>query len=294
MHLRRAEAHDLVPVAKLAEVCQADGTRHCAYVSADAGSIASEIDEIPDWHLGAVVGLDTAGAIVFALLAEPDVDMGRVWWWGPFFADTVDEPVAAMHAAWSALPARLTDFAEHEICGDDRNVVTNAFASEMGWRTDEASAVLTVTLNDDTIRHPAASGPVREMTAADRPVIEQLHALHFAGAHLTPNDAATVDEAKVQLVATSPGGDVVAYLSGQVQADGAGYIDFLGTEPEHGGHGYATALVNGAQQAFRVRGCERTHLTVRESNTSARRVYRKAGFTEERLLRPHRHGFAIA
>ncbi len=292
MHIRLATTGDLAAIADLAADAQADPARHCAYISMEASPIAEEIEEIPDWATATVLATADDGTIVAALIAEPDEDMGRVWWWGPFWSVDVADPAALALDLWSAAPDHLTSMPEHELCGDGRNTTVDAMAASLGFGTDEASAVLTFEIQE-SLDSPAASTSIRPMTATDGAAVAALHELHFAGSHLPPEQAASVHDDRIRFVAVDPAGAVAAYAIAEIQADGGGYLDYLGTRPDAQGNGHGTALVAACLAEFAARGCRNAHLTVRESNLAARRVYEKAGFTEERLLRPHRRGFTL-
>ena len=292
MRIRPATAADLTDIAALAADAQADPARHCAYVSMPADAVAEEIGEIDDWTTGTVVAEADDATLVAALIAEPDEDMGRVWWWGPFWAAGVEDPLRLSLDLWAAAPAQITSMPEHELCGDGRNTTVDALAAELGFRTDEASAVLTFEITDG-LPAPAVAPSVREMTAEDGPAVAALHELHFAGSHLPADQAGSVGDERIRLVAVGADGGVAAYAIAELQADGGGYLDFLGTHLDAQGRGHGTDLVAACVAEFARRGCRNAHLTVRESNTAARRVYEKAGFTEERLLRPRRRGFAL-
>ena len=79
----------------------------------------------------------------------------------------------------------------------------------------------------------------------------------------------------------------------EIQPGGLGYIDFVGVHTDQRGRGFGRALVHATLTELVARGVSAAHLTVRESNVAARRLYGSLGFREERLLRPYRKGFLL-
>ena len=111
MIVRTATADDLQPMAALAAEHQLDDGRHCLYLSTDADAIVEEVSELDDWADYTAVA-EEDGEIVGWLFGEPDPDMGRVWWWGPFapdanWGDVADELYRVARALLRAICSSL-------------------------------------------------------------------------------------------------------------------------------------------------------------------------------------------
>ena len=223
------------------------------------------------------------------LSAEHDVEPPRVWWHGPFVApgeDILDVGGALDAAARAALPDTVT---EEEWCGDDRHATLDAFASAHGGTRVEGSAVLTRALD---VPWPEVTDTVTigSWTPAQRDAVAALHDAAFPATHLPGH---RLDEGTVPRVvlAASLDGEVVGYAAAERQEDGSGYLDFLAVATAVRGRGVGGALVAATGAALERLGCPDVHLTVRESNHVARRLYERLGFAEERVLAPWRRGF---
>ena len=88
-------------------------------------------------------------------------------------------------------------------------------------------------------------------------------------------------------------GATAGYVAFEIQADGTGYIDYLGVKPDARRRGLARALVADACRELAAEGVQRVHLTVRADAPCAVDLYRSVGFTEERVIAPSRYGFTL-
>lgn len=86
------------------------------------------------------------------------------------------------------------------------------------------------------------------------------------------------------LVAVAPDGTLVGFCECSVSRDEwalggrrTGWIDYVGTQPEHQGKGIGQALLRGAVRQMRDWGAERVALVTMGANERAQRVYRKVG-----------------
>jgi ribosomal protein S18 acetylase RimI-like enzyme len=284
---------DLEAVARLVAVQQGRPERHVGYLDTDAAAIAEGLSSLePDGLAGTLLAVDD-GEVVGVLGTDRDDRPLRVWWHGPFVADGADFDAVADRLYASARDRLPEDLTEEELAPDDRNVELARFAERHGFRPEAASAVLTRDL-DPPIAAPVPTGTViRAWTAADRPAVAALHDQLFAEAH-SPGDR--LDEGargRFVQVAADASGEVIGYAVAEPQADGDGYLDFLGVDPSREGAGVGAALIAAVAEALRDLGCDRVHLTVRATKTRARRLYVHLGFAEERVLQPWRKGFSL-
>ena len=287
--------HERVPdaVALIARR-QADPDTYVGYLSTEPDAISAELADLePDGLRGVLVTVDGEGGIVGVLGAEHDSDPPRVWWMGPYLNHGAGPDVAhrLYETARSRLPGQVR---QEELACDERSRFLAAFARRHGFRAEEASVVLSRTLDAASDPH-AADGTitVRTPSEAQRLAAARLHDALFPGTHSTGDRALRTEPDRVALVAVRDGA-VLGYAVAEVEADGAGYIDFVGVAQPARGGGIGGALVAQACRVLRdEHRCAAVDLTVRASNTAARHLYGRLGFVEERLLQPWRKGFSL-
>ncbi len=283
--VRMAVAADLEPMAELAEAHQREPALNCPYVSEDAAAIASDIAGCEGWTDSAAVALGAGGALVGWLLGEADPDMGRVWWWGPYAPldewDAVADELYAL--ARPALPASIT---EEEACGERGNDRTRRWSQRRAMTAEPASALLAV---ERRVTAPGQDA-VRPMEPRDRDRVMALHASAFPGTHTPPAMLVAADKPRLVV---ERNGEVVGYAAVEMHNDGSGYLDFLAVDGSARRTGLGSALVAASTDLLFDLGATRVHLTVREANVAARRLYTRLGFVEEAILCPYRKGFTL-
>lgn len=293
MIVRPVRASEVERVSALLAEQQADPTRHICYLGMDAEVIAADLADLDPAGLAGVLVAVDGDDLVGALGVERDSDPPRVWWQGPFVAapaawDAVAE--ALLDAGAALLPASVT---QQELGPDDRNTRVGALARRRGFRAEEASVVLQRRLDGVDLLAAPAGITVAPLDDGNRAAVAALHDVLFAGAHL-PGSRVDEGDDRFVLVA-SAGSEVVGYVAAEREVGGDGYVDFLGVDEAARGAGTGGVLVDLACRELRDRyGCVVVNLTVRESNAPARRLYRRLGFVEERLIRPWRLGFQMA
>ena len=92
-------------------------------------------------------------------------------------------------------------------------------------------------------------------------------------------------------MAAQPGMFLVAILEGKIVGtvmagyEGhRGYINYLGTSPEHRRLGIARALMQKAEEMLKMAGCPKINLLVRSNNESAVAFYRELGFEADEVI----------
>ena len=311
--VRQAWPDDVGDLVALAVECQSDPNRACAYLSDDGAAITAELTEIDgaqDWCSVTWVALGDDRSVLGWIAAESDADMGRIWWFGPFLAPDDTGPMAAAvpDALFGIASAAMDVFGEHEVVADERSTVLSEFAERAGFAAGEGS----VSLRCDALNAKSAAmagmpgmAGMAEMGAvagsvpfgisvvdgAEERVValhdELFPGTHSPGAHLFGEH----DDRHDRFVARIDG-TPVGYVATELQHDGSLYVDYLGVDPVHRGHGIGRALVSTAL-AHRAAEATHAHLTVRTSNERARRLYRSLGFVDEAVLVPYRRGFSL-
>ncbi|MCM3671136.1 GNAT family N-acetyltransferase [Mesobacillus maritimus] len=67
------------------------------------------------------------------------------------------------------------------------------------------------------------------------------------------------------------------------------YLDTLSVNPQFGGRGYGTELLNASIQSGKELGYHTLSLNVEKSNTKARKLYERIGFTYKKTITIHQH-----
>jgi len=287
MQLRRAEPDDLGRLAQFAAALQHRPDRHICYLDVDASAIAEELAEADDW--AAVSAVATSGSdLVGWLVGSVDVEIGRVWWYGPFVEvpmldDWIDVVDALYQFCARLLPPQVTD---EEMAPDRRFANLIRWATALGFRREFASAVLEVDVSDWP--DPDVSSPdaplVRALDPDDRTALGLMHDTMFPGTHSTTDGLLGASDDDHIRLGLERNGRLVGYIAAERQPGGDGYIDFVGVDPEFRGRGDGERLVRAAIDALRDAGCTRICLTVREDNHPARGLYDRLGFDEERVI----------
>ena len=171
---------------------------------------------------------------------------------------------------------------------DERHTAAIAWAETHGFVAGTASFI--AQLGAD----PGPPGRhVRPVTADDHDDVAALHDLLFPGTHT--DGRALVgghDDAHRRLV-VDVDGRVAGYVAVERQADGSGYVDYLGVDPEMRRRGLGADLVRAGVAELRRIGADGVFLTVRVDATGAQELYESLGFQIVRRLVPLRRGFDL-
>ncbi|MBT8240575.1 MAG: GNAT family N-acetyltransferase [Acidimicrobiia bacterium] len=251
------------------------------FVGTDSGSLRDELTDVESWADRLFIAHD-GDDLVGVLLADIDDEMRRVWWIGPWAAD---EGIAI--ELLSVARRRLGGlFDEEELAPDSRNESLRSVARRLGFVEDTPSSVLSkVDLTVDQV------SSTERMASAESETVAGLHDATFAGTH-TPG-AKLVAAERTRIRTAKVDGATVAYIAYEVQADGTGYIDYLGVSPHARRRGLARRLVADVCRELGGEGLSAVHLTVRADAAGALDLYRSLGFVEERVIVPCRYGFTL-
>jgi ribosomal protein S18 acetylase RimI-like enzyme len=292
MKVTPASETDLDMVCALIEDQQRRRERSIPYFSKESAAIAEEITAEPDWFDRAWMIRTDAGVEGF-LMAEIDGDLDRVWWMGPFAAGDWSTIADTLYAHGSVA---ITATGE-ELAGDAHHLELAEFARRHGFKAEVASVALRCAAAPDldTIRPLVSTvgATVATMTPADRSAVAALHDRLFPGTHTTGQRLVDKEADRFHCLVAHTGNAVVGYVAVEEQADGSGYIDFVGVAAEHRRAGLGRVLVAEATNTLFELGSAYVHLTVRETNAPARRLYASLGFSEDAILRPYRKGFTL-
>lgn len=284
MHPRPVLAEDLPLLAADAVRYQTDPATLCCYLGGSEEAILEELTLVESPYVSALLG--SRGSVHGWLVGELDVEIGRVWWLGPFAQSEVDADVMYEFAR-AQLPPGI---GQEELAADVSNAIYADFAHRHGFTADPASVALTRPI-ELPIPQVRSSAVIRRFTEGDRTDVITLHDAVFPAGHYT--GVGLVDRAPHQVFVAEIDGSVRGYLALERQADGSAYIDFLGVDAMHRRSGLATDLIISACKWARSEAASHMHLTVRETLTGARALYESLGFGADLTLVPYRKGFTI-
>lgn len=265
---------------------QADPTRHVTYLGVDEVSVRADLAAPDAWRARTWVARDDAGGVVGVLTADVDADRRRVWWLGPW-ADDADVARALLDAAEEVVGTLAR---EQEFAPDERNEQLAALALERGCHAEEGSAILVCDLEGWPTTPLPDLALVRPLEPDDHAAVARLHDHVFPNTHTTGQALVGDDETTVLVLGDH---EPVGYIATQLQADGGGYVDFLGVAPGARGRGHGRALIAAAMTAMADDGVPVANLTVRVGNERAIALYTSLGFVEERRTVPYRRGFHL-
>ncbi len=277
---------DLNAVCALIEGQQRRPERTIPYLSDTAAAIAKEITAEDDWSQRAWL-LRSEETVLGFLMADVDAELDRVWWMGPFATEDWAANADSLYAHGRSLIAMKGE----EMASDERHLELAEFATRHGFRCDEAAVALRCTTPPGAPQTDGAT--VTEMTPTDRREVADLHDLVFPGTHTNGRQLVDRDTERFHCLIVREAGTLTGYVAVERQPDGSGYIDFVGVAPEYRRRGLGRVLVVAAANTLLERGSSYVHLTVRETNETARRLYASLGFTEDIIIRPYRKGFTI-
>jgi ribosomal-protein-alanine N-acetyltransferase len=280
------DEHELSVLAGLAAPLQQRPETHVSLLGVGVDGIRAELAETT-WRDVSVVAV-AGDTVVGWLIGDVDPEMGRVWWLGPFVAADDWETVATeLLAVGRSQLAVGVD--EEEMAVDARFEQCRTWATSHGFVEEHGSFVLVLEggLTPGT-------AVVREISEADHVAVARLHEELFPGTHTTGRELVSGhDETRRRLVVDADG-EVVAYVAVERQADGGGYIDYLGVTPAARRRGLGGDLVRAGVAELQRLDVTSIGLTVRVGNGAARELYRSLGFEEERVAIPLRRGFSLA
>lgn len=254
-----------------------------------------------------LLALDETGQVTGFLGVELDPYLGRSWLFGPFASVLAEQATPAGKAAaeWHALvdqlyqavlkslPAEIDDL---ELCGRPENTRLAEFAARHGFIPGAEAALLCLPRQVEVIKPIPAQMSTTTLDSHEQmsPYLPALSALHdslfpntyYAAAQLLAMSAEEDKRLQIELV----DGELAGYIFLQARPTNRdANIDFLGVAESYRHRGIGSKLLAEALAwAFSRSFVDQAILTVHTSNTAAVRLYERAGFHTDSILRGYR------
>lgn len=260
---------------------QGDPSTACSYLGTEPEGIRAELEDLDQPWTQTLRVVTDAGTVTGAVLVEHDEEeTGRSWIQGPW---TTDRQAWERHAAdlvRAAVELTPAGVQRHELCASPRHRAMAALAEQLGWRATDVSIAYVAR---SAAGWPAAPAHVRRAGPQDLEALRALHEASFPDTYATAR--ALLEDAARTTVVSLHEGSVQGYASGEVQPDGAGYLDYLAVAPEHRGRGVAGGLLAAVGSDLLGRSPQGdVNLTVVDSNAPAIALYERFGFTRDAEL----------
>lgn len=261
---------------------QADAATATAYLGDALPGLAAELDGLAQPWLETLRVVTEQGRLVGAGAIEWDEEAGLAWVQGPWveasrFGELAEPLLWALAAQCPPEVTRL------ELCGHVQHVGMAALSDRLGWRASPASHAMVASL--DVVAGWIEASGVRPATDSDLPTIAALHLAEFVDAYATPRQLL----ADYVTLVVAPEGRVEGYASGQLQADGQAYVDFLAIDPDARGRGLGRGLLAALAHRLVAAGQPTmVHLTVEERRAPAIALYESMGMRRDTTIRGYR------
>jgi ribosomal protein S18 acetylase RimI-like enzyme len=265
-----------------------DGTHHIGFFGEGEADVRSSLAEclIPpaEGFRLAYEGDQLIG--VFGVDADPQIS--RAWLFGPL-VEHEDWNTIADQLYAEALPLIPVEIRDYDLFCDLQNTNMEAFAVRHGFPLRSENAVLTLMRE----KYQPVAKRQTPVTIYQDDLFEQLEKLHntlFPSAYFSVRQMMEKQDDTHRLFVATEDGRLLGYHFCKIDpASESGYIDFIGTDSAARGRGIgADLLAAGVDWMLSAPTIRRTHLTVNADNVAARSLYKRFGFTTERVMRGYR------
>jgi GNAT superfamily N-acetyltransferase len=271
------------------------------YIGQTDTEIAAELSVVMPPEGYGLLALDETGQVTGFLGVELDQTLGRGWLIGPFVDSLDGQAGQDWHTlaeqlyrdALEAMPAEINDL---ELCGRPENTRLEAFAARHGFIPGAEAALLSLPRPAEAVDRIPDQVKTTTLDSHDQmasflPALSALHDslfpnTYYSAAQLLAMSAEEDKRLQIELVA----GELAGYIFLQARpANRDANIDFLGVAEPYRRRGIAGKLLSNALAwAFSHAFVEKAILTVHTSDTAAVRLYERACFHTEYIMRGYR------
>ncbi len=261
---------------------QSDRRTATAYLGEMPG-LEAELDALAQPWMSTLrvvrAGEETDAPLVGACRIEWDLEVHKAWLQGPWVAPGApsDAGLSLVQAVLAQVPDEVTSA---QMLGFVENMAMAELAQILTWTPTRVNHALTVPAGVVAGWHESAE--VRPMAPGDLDTVRAMHDQEFPGSYASAHQL--LDDYTTLVVDRD--GHVVGYASGQIQADGQAYVDFMVVDPVWRRAGMGRALFTTlARRLLRLGSPDILHLTVDEARPGALAMYLGLGMQIDASLR---------
>lgn len=249
----------------------------CLNCDEEPGGVRRELDgfAVPPEAAFAVALED--GELAGALGCDADPELGRGWLWGPFIRHELWEELAPLllDRLLVLLPATVRQL---DAFSDAANARAHRFYLDSGFEEVKRTHVYIAPRPPSPI---VLAEPCGELEDAHVEAFLALHAQSFPRAPKPGQRLLAERGADKKLFAATEGPRLLGYLHATLgDAPVEGFVEYLAVHPEARGRGVGRLLLLAALHwFFEVERMPQAALGVDDSNTNARNLYERVGFT---------------
>jgi hypothetical protein len=219
---------------------------------------------------------------------DHDMEIGRAWLFGPLVtAKDWRQTSEALHLeAQKLIPAGIR---EQDFFFDVQNIKGCEFAEQHGFSLRSENAIFVLD-RQDYKRHPRVENKIK-VTEYEGYFFDQFKALHdalFPNTYLTAGQVIEKLDDRRHLYIAVENERLLGYHFCKIEAE-SGYVDFIGVDSSARERNLGTALLaSGLEWMFAAPTTQKVSLTVNADNAAANSLYKKFGFSAQRIMRGYR------
>lgn len=223
---------------------------------------------------------------MFGVDSNPEI--GRAWLFGPIiehadWQNIADELLSAVH------PIIPVELREYELYCDVNNVNVQEFAARYDFSLHAETAIFYLLRND----YKRLAKDQTKIIDYQEEYFEQFERLHneiFPNTYLTASQIVSKLDDNHHLFLAIEDGRLLGYHFCKLEIESeSGYVDFIGADKSAQRRGIGADLfASGIDWMLAAPSTQKINLTVNADNFAARNLYRKFGFTTERVMRGYR------
>lgn len=276
MDYQIAQTADIQRIANFISRFNAKAEDQSLHCGSNAEKIVAELKQYyaddEAWFLMAIEG----GELIGLLGGDCDVERERLWIWGPY----------AELARWEYIVQQLYEKSIELWSGKKEFTAYLNIANERAKSFFEKGGYTKTEVNHNfvlkSLDKPIIENAVTDYSTDLKPELERFHNIFFPNTYFSVDELHDRSDKSISIHFIQEGDQTAGYIVGEKQATQEGYIHFLGILDEHRRKGLAGQLVQHLCHRFlKDQELKQVHLTVKDSNEAAKKLYFKLGFSNE-------------
>lgn len=288
MQLSLATKDDLDKIAQYISNVNRIPHMRSAFVGKDKDEILEYMEEMYVENEGSILLLEDGTDVVGAVAGDICSDNHTIEVIGPFINFNITEQELYTQKMIEAM-FRLKDGYRLQFFLDAKNILMGQLILQCNGKMTGEHCNMFLTLSDRY--RPDHIGPMEakyirytnDLVEQEnvKSQIEKLHNDLFPTSHYNGETIMKSLDENHHISYCLEAGHVVSY--GFYNTEDDGYLEFIGTNPQYRGKGYASVLLHHISEYLRTQKCTCINLCVDYENKEAIRLYEKTGFTIEEL-----------